>query len=115
MRLDKETSIQLAVFAGIAVLVALASRWFSYMQIPTVFLGVGRYTVTVQLPQAANLYQGGNVTYHGVEIGRVAGHQADRYRRRSSASAEVGYRYSRRGSRPPRCTACRQSANSTSN
>ena len=70
MRLDKKTTIQLGVFAGIAV-VSIGVAVVSYMQIPTVFLGVGRYTVTVQLPQAANLYEGGNVTYHGVEVGRV--------------------------------------------
>ena len=70
MRLGRKTKIQLAAFAVIAV-VAIGNAVVSYMQIPTVFLGVGRYTVTVQLPQAANLYQGGNVTYHGVEVGRV--------------------------------------------
>jgi phospholipid/cholesterol/gamma-HCH transport system substrate-binding protein len=70
MRLGRKTTIQLAAFAGIAV-VSIGVAVVSYMQIPTVFLGVGRYTVTVQLPQAANLYEGGNVTYHGVEVGRV--------------------------------------------
>jgi phospholipid/cholesterol/gamma-HCH transport system substrate-binding protein len=41
------------------------------MQIPTTFFGVGRYTVTVQLPQAGGLYPTGNVTYRGVQVGRV--------------------------------------------
>src|SRR6202046_3310100 len=45
--------------------------FFSYMQVPTVFFGVDRYSVTVKLPQAGGLYPGGNVTYRGVEIGRV--------------------------------------------
>ena len=70
MRLGRKTIVQLAVFAAIAV-IAIGNAVVSYMQIPTVFLGVGRYTVTVQLAQSANLYQGGNVTYHGVEVGRV--------------------------------------------
>ena len=33
--------------------------------------GVGRYTVTVQLPEAGGLYKTGNVTYRGTEVGRV--------------------------------------------
>jgi len=70
MRLGRKTKIQLAVFAAVAT-IAVGNAVVSYMKIPTVFLGVGRYTVTVQLAQAANLYQGGNVTYHGVEVGRV--------------------------------------------
>jgi phospholipid/cholesterol/gamma-HCH transport system substrate-binding protein len=45
--------------------------FFAYMQVPTVFFGVDRYSITVQLPQAGGLYRGGNVTYRGVEIGRV--------------------------------------------
>ena len=70
MRLGRKTKVQLAVFAAVAT-IAIGNAVVSYMKIPTVFLGVGRYTVTVQLAQAANLYQGGNVTYHGVEVGRV--------------------------------------------
>src|SRR5690625_7995847 len=45
--------------------------FFNYMQVPTAFFGLNRYTVTVQLPQAGGLYPGGNVTYRGVEVGRV--------------------------------------------
>ena len=33
--------------------------------------GVGRYTVTVELPRAGGLYPSGNVTYRGTEVGRV--------------------------------------------
>jgi phospholipid/cholesterol/gamma-HCH transport system substrate-binding protein len=34
-------------------------------------MGVGQYTVTVELPQAGGLYQTGNVTYRGTNVGRV--------------------------------------------
>jgi phospholipid/cholesterol/gamma-HCH transport system substrate-binding protein len=61
---------QLVVFAAVS-LIAGAIMFFAYMQVPTVFFGVDRYSVTVQLPQAGGLYPGGNVTYRGVEIGRV--------------------------------------------
>jgi phospholipid/cholesterol/gamma-HCH transport system substrate-binding protein len=60
----------LAVFAVIGV-VGAAIMFFTVMQGPAAFFGIGRYTVTVQLPQAGGLYHGGNVTYRGVEIGRV--------------------------------------------
>jgi phospholipid/cholesterol/gamma-HCH transport system substrate-binding protein len=70
LRLDKRIRIQLAVFAVIS-LIAVPVMFFVYMRAPATFFGVGRYTVTVQLPQAGGLYPGGNVTYRGVEVGRV--------------------------------------------
>ena len=33
--------------------------------------GVGRYTVTMELPKSGGLYESGNVTYRGTEVGRV--------------------------------------------
>jgi phospholipid/cholesterol/gamma-HCH transport system substrate-binding protein len=68
--LTRQTKIQLVVFAVVSA-IAGTIMFFAYMQVPTVFLGVDRYSVTVQLPQAGGLYPGGNVTYRGVEIGRV--------------------------------------------
>lgn len=68
--LTRRTRTQLVVFAVLS-LIAAAIMFFSYMQVPTVFFGVDRYTVIVQLPRAGGLYKGGNVTYRGVEIGRV--------------------------------------------
>lgn len=70
LHLTRRTKIQLAIFTVIS-LSAASLMFFDYMQIPTVFFGVDRYTVTVELPQAGGLYPGGNVTYRGVEVGRV--------------------------------------------
>ncbi len=70
MRLKRAIKIQLAIFAVIAT-VGVAFMFFGYMRIPATFFGVGRYTVTVQLPQAGGLYTDGNVTYRGVAVGRV--------------------------------------------
>lgn len=69
-RLTRQVRIQLAVFAALS-LTASVIMFFNFMQVPTVFFGVDRYTVTVKLPQAGGLYPGGNVTYRGVEVGRV--------------------------------------------
>ena len=52
-------------------LIAGTIMFFAYMQVPTVFFGIDRYSITVKLPQAGGLFPGGNVTYRGVEIGRV--------------------------------------------
>ena len=69
--LPRRIKIQLAVFAVIAV-AAIGVTVFGYIKLPSTLFGVGRYTVTVQLPKAAGLYAGGNVTYRGTEVGRVA-------------------------------------------
>lgn len=70
MRLSSRILYQLAAFGVISV-VAVAIMFFSYMRVPSAFFGVGHYTVTVQLPEAAGLYATGNVTYRGVAVGRV--------------------------------------------
>jgi phospholipid/cholesterol/gamma-HCH transport system substrate-binding protein len=70
MRLTRWIRTQLAIFLSVAV-VAGALMVFGYIKLPAL-LGVGQYTVTVQLPRAAGLYQTGNVTYRGTEVGRVA-------------------------------------------
>ena len=41
-----------------------------YMQAPTL-LGIGRMTVKLELPRTGGLYQFSNVTYRGVQIGKV--------------------------------------------
>jgi phospholipid/cholesterol/gamma-HCH transport system substrate-binding protein len=67
--LTRRILIQLAIFVIIA-LVGSAVMVFGYIQLPAMF-GIGRYRVTVELPQAAGLYVSGNVTYRGTEVGRV--------------------------------------------
>ena len=68
--LTRRIKIQLVVFATIS-LIAATIIFFAFMQVPAVFFGVDRYAVTVKLPQAGGLYPGGNITYRGVEVGRV--------------------------------------------
>jgi phospholipid/cholesterol/gamma-HCH transport system substrate-binding protein len=70
MRLDRRMKIQLAIFAVIA-LVAMGLMGLHFMKLPAKLFGVGRYTVTVELPRTGGLYGGGNVTYRGTEVGRV--------------------------------------------
>ena len=70
MRLDRRMKIQLAIFSVIA-LVAMGVMGLHFMKLPAKLFGVGRYTVTVELPSTGGLYSGGNVTYRGTEVGRV--------------------------------------------
>ncbi|MGV0716903.1 MlaD family protein [Mycolicibacterium sp. XJ662] len=60
---------QLIIFT-IASIVGVTVMLFVYMQVPTL-LGVGRLSVKVELPAAGGLYRFGNVTYRGVQIGKV--------------------------------------------
>jgi phospholipid/cholesterol/gamma-HCH transport system substrate-binding protein len=59
----------LTIFVIVSV-VAGALMVFGYIKLPAL-MGVGQYAVTVQLPRAGGLYQNGNVTYRGTEVGRV--------------------------------------------
>jgi phospholipid/cholesterol/gamma-HCH transport system substrate-binding protein len=61
--------IQLAIFT-IAGTIAVLAMIFLYIQVPTL-LGIGKMTVTMELPAAAGLYRFSNVTYRGVEVGKV--------------------------------------------
>ncbi|MGV1087528.1 MAG: MCE family protein [Mycobacterium sp.] len=67
---------QLVIFA-IASVVGIAAMTMVYMQLPTL-LGIGRMTVKVELPRTGGLYRFSNVTYRGVQIGRVTDVRATR-------------------------------------
>lgn len=61
--------IQLAVFAIVGVIGLFVMVVF-YIQAPTL-LGIGKMNVTLQLKETGNLYRFSNVTYRGVQIGKV--------------------------------------------
>lgn len=61
---------QLIVFT-VAAVIAMAVMVFGYLQVPT-WLGIGHIKVTVQLEGTGGLYRFGNVTYRGVQIGKVS-------------------------------------------
>jgi phospholipid/cholesterol/gamma-HCH transport system substrate-binding protein len=62
---------QLIIFT-IASIIGVTVMIFTYMQVPTL-LGVGRLKVTLELPAGGGLYRFSNVTYRGVQIGKVMG------------------------------------------
>lgn len=69
MRLSRTVWIQLAILAVVTV-VACGVMAFGFVKVPALF-GVGRYTVTVDMPAASGLYPTSVVTYRGTEVGRV--------------------------------------------
>lgn len=70
MHLHRRIKIQLAVLTIIA-LVAVLYMGVHFMKLPSMLFGVGRYTVTMEIPKSGGLYESGNVTYRGTEVGRV--------------------------------------------
>ena len=67
--LTRFVRIQLIVFI-VASVIGMAAMFFHYMQVPTL-LGIGRLTVKLELPDTGGLYRFSNVTYRGVQIGKV--------------------------------------------
>ncbi|MCT7659278.1 MCE family protein [Mycobacterium deserti] len=67
--LPRFVRIQLVIFA-IASVVGVLVMVFGYMQVPTL-LGIGKITVTLELPASGGLYRFANVTYRGVQVGKV--------------------------------------------
>lgn len=67
--LSRFVRIQLVLFT-IASVIGVATMIVVYMQAPTL-LGIGRITVTLEMPAAGGLYKFSNVTYRGVNVGKV--------------------------------------------
>ncbi|WP_192724118.1 MlaD family protein [Mycobacterium sp. OAS707] len=76
LRLTRQVWIQLATMAVITV-IAVGVMAFGFVKVPAL-LGIGRYTVTVDLPASGGLYPTSVVTYRGTEIGRVKSVEATR-------------------------------------
>jgi phospholipid/cholesterol/gamma-HCH transport system substrate-binding protein len=70
MRMTRFVRIQLIVFTIVSVIAALIVA-LAYLRLPALLFGIGRYTVTVELPEAGGLYSSSNVTYRGSEVGKV--------------------------------------------
>lgn len=70
MHLSRRVWIQLTIFTVVA-LTAVGMIVLHFINLPAMLLGVGRYTVTMELPRSGGLYESGNVTYRGTKVGRV--------------------------------------------
>lgn len=70
MNLTRRVRLQLALF-GVITLVAGALMTIKFLDVPNLLWGGGHYRVDVELPHSAGLYVNANVTYRGVQVGRV--------------------------------------------
>jgi phospholipid/cholesterol/gamma-HCH transport system substrate-binding protein len=69
LRLSRSVWTQLAIL-GVITVVSVGVMAFGFVNVPAL-VGVGRYTVSVDLPASGGLYPTSVVTYRGTEIGRV--------------------------------------------
>lgn len=67
--LTRFVRIQLAIFTIVSI-VGVVIMAFTYIQLPTL-LGIGRHEVKLELPSSGGLYRFSNVTYRGIEVGKV--------------------------------------------
>ncbi|MCV7427359.1 MCE family protein [Mycobacterium montefiorense] len=67
--LTRFVRIQLWIFTIVGTIGVISMVLF-YIQAPTL-LGIGKMTVTLELPATGGLYQFSNVTYRGVQLGKV--------------------------------------------
>src|SRR6267154_3949417 len=70
MYLNKRVRRQLAFFSAVSV-AAVGIMAIGYLDLPNMWFGAGHYRITLNLPTSGGLYRNGNVTYRGVEVGRV--------------------------------------------
>jgi phospholipid/cholesterol/gamma-HCH transport system substrate-binding protein len=67
--LDRLTKVQLAIF-GVVTVITVTIMAIFYLRLPAA-LGIGTYKVTADFATGGGLYKNANVTYRGVEVGRV--------------------------------------------
>ena len=80
---------QLVLFVVFAVAAVVVLCWY-FLRVPSL-VGIGRYTLYVELPQSGGLYRTANVTYRGITIGTVT--DVEPYERgvRATMSIDTGY------------------------
>ncbi|MET9199948.1 MlaD family protein [Gordonia sp. NPDC003585] len=69
MKISKFVRIQLIIFAVVTV-VAMVAVGVYYIRVPSMF-GVGSYRVDLNLPSSGGLYENANVSFRGVNVGKV--------------------------------------------
>lgn len=69
MKITRFVRMQLIIFAIVTTIAMIAMAIF-YVRLPAMF-GVGDYRVAVDLPSTGGLYQNANVSFRGVNVGKV--------------------------------------------
>src|ERR1700733_1655347 len=82
--------IQLLVFAALTMAALIALGWY-YLRIPSL-IGIGQYQLTADLPVSGGLYRTSNVTYRGMQIGRVTKVEPTAHGVRATLSIDSRYK-----------------------
>ena len=105
LRLSRRMWTQLAILLTITV-VAVGVMAFGFVKVPAL-MGIGRYTVTVELPTSGGLYPTSVVNYRGSEVGRVKSVDVTRNGVRAVLTLDsdiaIPVRRLRRSAQPLRC------------
>jgi phospholipid/cholesterol/gamma-HCH transport system substrate-binding protein len=81
---------QLIVFAALTLAALVTLGWY-YLRIPSQ-LGVGQYRLVAELPASGGLYRTSNVTYRGIQIGRVTKVEPTAHGVRATLSIDSRYK-----------------------
>ncbi len=71
MKITSFVRAQLLIFSVVTVISIVAMAVF-YIRVPQM-LGIGSYTVNLSMPASGGLYQNANVSFRGVDVGKVTG------------------------------------------
>lgn len=71
MKITRFVRMQLIIFSVVTVIAMTAMAIF-YIQLPKM-LGVGSYHVTLETPTTGGIYENANVSFRGVNVGKVVG------------------------------------------
>ncbi|MBV8348541.1 MAG: MCE family protein, partial [Mycolicibacterium sp.] len=82
--------IQLALFSILTVIALVALGWY-YLEVPRL-VGLGQYTLYADLPASGGLYRTANVTFRGIEIGKVTAVEPTERGARATMTIEKQYR-----------------------
>lgn len=69
MKITRFVRIQLLIFAIVTV-IAMVAMAIYYVRLPGMF-GIGQYRVQLDLPTSGGLYENANVSFRGVNVGKV--------------------------------------------
>jgi phospholipid/cholesterol/gamma-HCH transport system substrate-binding protein len=82
--------IQLALFTILTVIALVALGWY-YLEVPRL-VGLGQYTLYADLPASGGLYRTANVTFRGIEIGKVTSVEPTEHGARATMTIQKQYK-----------------------
>src|SRR6185312_4619176 len=88
--LTRTIRIQLILFTILTVIAIVVLGWY-YLRIPSL-AGIGQYKLYANLPASGGLYSTANVTYRGIQIGKVTDVQPTENGVRATMSIENRYK-----------------------